>query len=130
MPKQPKRPCPGKGPRRGSCQNLISRSERCCPECVPYDKYAQKQYDKERGSSAERGYDYQWRLVRDLKLNEDPLCEMCIKEGITTKASMVHHILSIETHPHLRLAMDNLQSLCNEHHEQVEMGKRWGRSSK
>jgi 5-methylcytosine-specific restriction enzyme A len=130
MPSSPKRPCPGKGPRRSKCKNLISKSERCCQECLPHDTFLKKDYDKRRGSSADRGYDHQWRKVRQQKLNEDPLCEICLKEELTTLATTVHHIEAIDTHPHLRLTMSNLQSVCNEHHEEIEKDKRWGRKSK
>lgn len=128
MPRKPKRPCPGRGPRRTICRNLIDSNERCCPECAPYDKWLQKKYDQDRGNSAERGYDAAWRKVRELKLSQDPLCQMCLDEDNHIKsATMVHHIKPIETHPELRLDMDNLMSLCNRHHEEIEKCGRWGR---
>lgn len=126
MPKSPSRPCPGRGPRRANCSNLISGSQRCCVECLPYDKNSMKEYDRKRGSSAERGYDRRWRKVREIKLSIDPLCEVCLDQGLTTKATMVHHIKPIKTHPELRLVLTNLQSLCNEHHEELEKEGRWG----
>ena len=127
MPKKPQKPCPGRGPRRGNCRNLLKGSERCCLECEPYEKKFIKEYDKKRGSSGKRGYDWDWQKLRKWKLNRNPLCELCLKEGFVRGMDIVHHILSIETHPHLRLDKSNLQSLCNTCHERVHKDKRFGR---
>ena len=121
------RPCPGRGPRRGSCPNLI-RGHEVCPECQVYEKAAAKEYDQQRGSSRQRGYDTQWEKVRDFKASHDPLCEECLKQGYPDRAlDVVHHIKPIETHPELRLVMDNLMSLCTAHHEEIHKGERWGK---
>jgi len=128
MPQKPLRSCPGKGPRRSICKNLISSSARCCPECEPFDKQVRKRYDEQRGTSAERGYDYRWRKVREWKLAANPLCELCFEKGIVTPATMVHHIISIEERPDLRLVESNLQSCCNPCHEELEKEGRWNKN--
>lgn len=128
MPKSPGRPCPGKGPRRGKCPNLISGSQRCCPECLPHDKHYKRHYERSRGTSAERGYDRQWRKVRAIKLSLNPLCERCFKKDLIVEATMVHHIKPISKYPELRLVLDNLESMCNPCHEEEEKEGRWGGS--
>lgn len=57
----------------------------------------------------------------------DPLCEEHLKQGFDVAATMVHHVKAVETHPELRLVMENLMSLCNSCHEEKEKGGRWGR---
>ena len=127
MPKKPRRPCPGKGPRYRRCQNLIDGNEACCPECKPYEKKATKRYDQQRGNSGDRGYDAAWQKVREGKASRNPLCERCLRNGNIHALDVVHHIKPIETHPELRLVMDNLESLCTACHEEEHKGERWGR---
>jgi 5-methylcytosine-specific restriction protein A len=117
VPDRCSRPCPGRGPRRGRCPNLI-RAESLCPECRVYEKQDVKRYDTERGNSGERGYDARWQKVRDMKANRNPLCELCLPK-IERPMDMVHHIEPIETHPELRLVMDNLLSVCAACHERI-----------
>jgi 5-methylcytosine-specific restriction protein A len=126
MPYQTKRQCPGRGLRHGFCQNLIN-SEICCPECQRYEKAIAKEYDHRRGNSNERGYDATWQKLRRMKAARNPLCERHFAQGVYIPLDVVHHIKPIETHPELRLAMDNLMSLCNACHEEIHKGERWGR---
>lgn len=66
-----------------------------------------------------------WRKLRELKIAQQPLCEMCLKEGKTTIAEDVHHIESfMSTDDHMRrmaLAYDyeNLMSICKMHHQMI-----------
>ena len=64
------------------------------------------------GSSTKRGYDRQWRNVRERHLTDNPLCEDCMDRGITKAAEQVHHEITISDAPHLRLDRSNLRSLC------------------
>lgn len=63
--------------------------------------------------------------MRELKIAQQPLCEMCLKEGKTTIAEDVHHIESfMSTDDHMRrmaLAYDyeNLMSICKIHHQMI-----------
>lgn len=63
--------------------------------------------------------------MRELKIAQQPLCEMCLKEGKTTIAEDVHHIESfMSTDDHMRrmaLAYDyeNLMSICKMHHQMI-----------
>ena len=128
MPYSPHRACPGKGPRYRICPNLIRGAETCCSECKPYEKAKIRRYDKERGNSGRRGYDAQWQKLRNIKANQDPLCEICLLKGLVVPLDVVHHIKPIETHPELRLNMNNLQSLCTQHHEECHADDRFGRN--
>lgn len=82
------------------------------------DKHAiEKRSESEnRPNSYRRGYDKRWASVRRLKLSEQPLCEDCLGEGRTEPASEVHHKAKVSEQPELRLAVDNLMSLCKAHH--------------
>ena len=66
-----------------------------------------------------------WVKLRRRKIEECPLCEICLKRGKTTAATEVHHIVPIESAKDeavmRRLAYDysNLQSLCRECHHAV-----------
>ena len=60
----------------------------------------------------------------------DPLCEMCLRKGITRPATDVHHIQSFMSTKDMEarkvLAFDptNLMSLCDECHNEIHHGKR------
>ncbi len=66
-----------------------------------------------------------WRKLRALKIAEQPLCEMCLKEGKTTIAEDVHHIESFMSTDDkvLRIALaydyENLMSICKMHHQMI-----------
>ena len=57
----------------------------------------------------------QWRKVRSLKLQQNPTCEECERNGRLTPAQMVDHITPINKGGAM-LDMENLQSLCNACH--------------
>ena len=129
MPFKPARPCQGRGPRRGRCPNLIRGDETCCPECKPYEIQTQKrqtrQYDKARDQTPGRKFIHSttWRKIRESKLNRDPLCERCEKQGLTVPAVLVHHVDGDE----LNNDPSNHMSCCNSCHEIIHKGERWGR---
>lgn len=75
-------------------------------------KQARQDNDRYRLTADERGYDKQWRKVRAVKLQNDPLCEHCAKNNKITIATMVHHVMTINERPDLRLVLDNLESIC------------------
>lgn len=64
-----------------------------------------------RPTAAARGYDADWRRVRDNFLAEHPLCAVCLANGMTVAASDVDHVLAIRKGGE-RLNPANLQSLC------------------
>ena len=56
-----------------------------------------------------------WRKLRKVKLEQDPLCEECLKKGIHNPAKVADHIVSINQGG-AALDIANLQSLCNTCH--------------
>lgn len=96
-------------------------------------KYQTRKKDKSTNMyDAERRKIYmstRWRTLRDLKIKNDPLCEMCLEEGIVTPADDVHHIVSFmsvtDKYSRYYLAYDynNLKSLCKKHHQLVHNSK-------
>ena len=79
-------------------------------------QYAQrdKQYDKARGTAAERGYDKRWQRIRLMHLRHNPLCYDCNTKCQVTAANEVHHIIALAdggTHN-----TDNIMSLCKSCH--------------
>ena len=69
-----------------------------------------------RGSRQARGYDSDWRRLRDRWLAEHPLCAWCEREGRVELGRVVDHVVSIKRAPHLRLDEGNLQTMCVECH--------------
>ena len=70
----------------------------------------------ERPSAAKRGYDRQWRDLRELILADEPLCHDCQQKGIVTPAVDVHHVVKISDDPTMRLDRSNLMPLCKRCH--------------
>ena len=90
--------------------------------CKAHRTQANKQYDKQRGSSASRGYGARWRRLRKLVLNRDPMCKACSVKASTD----ADHI--IPKRDGGRDSMDNLQGLCHECHSSKTAREdgRWG----
>lgn len=121
------RPCPGFGPRFRSCPNIIRGSVRLCPECEVYATADNKKRDKKRDESADRKFLHSaaWRRIRLSKLGRDPLCERCLIVGRERAATLVHH----RDENQLNVREENLQSLCNNCHEEIHGPNRF-RSNK
>lgn len=72
----------------------------------------------------------EWRELRAAKLTANPLCEMCLAEGIVTATRCIHHKIPIESARNyedmraLAFRYDNLQSLCFAHHSEVHQAMR------
>ena len=56
-----------------------------------------------------------WRDLRNLKIEQSPLCEEFHRTGITTLAQVVDHIVPINPGG-AKLDIDNLQCLCKPYH--------------
>jgi len=69
-----------------------------------------------RPSAAKRGYGRRWRRLREMQLNREPLCRVCLEMGFETPATDVDHIVPIRDGG--RNSLENLQSLCHLHHSQ------------
>lgn len=81
--------------------------------------------DTRQGSAASRGYDAAWRKLRSVILAGEPLCRYCAEVGITTLACHVDHIEPLSKRPDLRLDPNNLQPLCEYHHNVVKAREEW-----
>jgi len=85
--------------------------------CTKHDKPKYRRARDTRGSSASRGYDYDWQQLRNSFIMHNPLCQHCKAEGKTTAAEDVDHVKPFKgkSDP-LRLDWSNLQSLCRKCH--------------
>jgi len=103
MPYKPKIPC-----HFPLCPELIEADERF------YTRHKQptSEYDKTRNSINSKVYNTTWRKLRRVKLNNNPLCEICLAKCKVVQAEEVDHIKPVSRYPELRLIYDNLQSLC------------------
>lgn len=66
----------------------------------------------------------EWKKLRLAKLQQDPLCELCLSKGIVTEAVDVHHIDSFTKYDgtkKLALAYNyaNLLALCKQCHQKL-----------
>lgn len=70
-----------------------------------------------------------WRKLREAKLQDSPLCEICLENGKVTPATEVHHRMEISQAGSYLEAMDiafdynNLQSLCTQCHQDLHAQK-------
>jgi len=105
MPSRAKRPCS-----RSGCPALVDKGF-----CDAHQQDApKKMYDRWRGSAASRGSSDGWPKAREIRLKTDYyLCQMCLRAGRVTPATMVDHIIPIAIDPSRRLDQTNLQSLCD-----------------
>ena len=100
MPSRPKKPC-----NAPNCPNLVEATERYCTK-------HKRQASKLRGSAHKQGYGSNWRKVRRMILNQEPLCRRCKAKGITVLAFMVHHIDGNNKNN----VRENLEPLCDSCH--------------
>jgi len=104
MPNKPNRPC-----RYPTCPRLTNDKSGYCE----YHRIlTSREYDRQRGNSTQRGYDYRWARIRRVFLNEHPLCQDCLDSypQVIREATEVHHIKALRdggTHN-----QDNLIALC------------------
>ena len=71
-----------------------------------------------------RGYGTAWTKLRKVILKRDNYeCQECKRQGGYSKATDVHHIKHLETHPELALYDDNLESLCAACHNRAHPEK-------
>jgi 5-methylcytosine-specific restriction endonuclease McrA len=88
------------------------------PPGVPvWDSERQRKaaHDQRRPSSQERGYDAQWRKLRDAFAAANPVCSV---PGCGRPTEDIDHVKSVRTHPELRLVWANLRALCHPHHSE------------
>ena len=76
-----------------------------------------------RPSSFKRGYGHRWQKIRHNHLASNPLCVECNKMNITKLATVVDHITPHKGNMTLFYDKDNLQSLCELHHNKRQPEK-------
>jgi 5-methylcytosine-specific restriction protein A len=108
MPTAARKPCSQPG-----CGELADG--RYCPGHTKINVVTvqRKQYDASRGSSAERGYDWEWRRHREWYLNRHSMCEA--SKGCDQPANEVHHIIRLSDGGD-KFDPANMQALCKSHH--------------
>jgi 5-methylcytosine-specific restriction protein A len=106
VPYKPKKACSYPG-----CPNLTDHGY-----CDIHRKKITRQYEQQRGTATERGYDYRWYRESRLYLRNNPLCAECLKENRVTPAEVVDHIKPHRGDLQLFWDVDNWQSLCVAHH--------------
>lgn len=99
---QPLRQCCHAG-----CRKLVRGAPRC-------QKHTQAKREQEGRRRHDPGFysRAKWRKLRDLKREEDPLCERCLAAGRVRPTEHVHHIKSRRDYPKLEYELTNLESLC------------------
>ena len=89
--------------------------------CAEHKKIYAKQWDTNRGTSVERGYDARWRKESKLYLAENPLCEDCLKRGELVTATLVHHIVDHKGNEELFWDRENnWRALCGWCHNRIK----------
>lgn len=98
---------------RPGCPGLVRNG--VCSACGPLRTSRDTAFDDRRGSSSERGYDVRWQRLRRMVLSAQPLCVECQRQGSTTLAVDVDHIIPIAQGGAV-LDETNLQPLCRSCH--------------
>lgn len=101
---------PSRAPTLCRCGRPVAHGERC--PCRPTPTRA----PDTRGSAASRGYDADWRRLRERHLADRPLCVACLEDEVVEVAVEVDHVVPVRRAPERRLDPSNLQSLCRRCH--------------
>lgn len=83
---------PGSACRRPGCAGIVR--DGVCSSCGPLRRAQQVEQDAQRGTAAQRGYGGRWQRVRAMFLRSHPLCVDCLRSGLTTAATDVHHLVA------------------------------------
>lgn len=103
MPKKPLKPCAITG-----CPNLCVGTY-----CDVHKKVSDKTYNRFNRDKLNKSFytSMEWRKLRRVHLDANPLCVECLKEGRHRVATIVDHIVPIKDGGK-PLDPSNLQSLC------------------
>ena len=113
MPISPKRTCNHPG-----CPNTSHKSY-CEQHHIELEQRRldnSRSYEQGRGTSTERGYNWQWRKERAVYLKANPLCVHCKAKGIVKPATELDHIIPHRGDKQLFDDKDNRQGLCKPCH--------------
>ena len=76
-------------------------------------------FDRARAPARAKIYDHKWRKFSKSYRLSNPLCVVCLKDGIITVASEVHHIIDIRDAPDRQFDSTNLVSICHSCHSKI-----------
>lgn len=69
-----------------------------------------------------------WKRLRQVKLEQNPVCECCLKRGRVADTEDIHHIISFvgvrneEERYRLAYDIDNLLAVCKQCHAAIHAG--------
>lgn len=116
MPIAAAKPCLHPG-----CGALVRDGSGRCPKHLEQkqqiDKKHQQQYDKQRGTSSQRGYGDRWKKARATYLRSHPLCVTCKAAGLLEPATVVDHKIPHKGDQELFWNQENWQVLCKPCHD-------------
>lgn len=115
MPHRPARPCSVPG-----CPNLVHKSG--VYRCSEHQKEYERRVDAERGTPSQRGYDANWRRIRERFLSDHSKCKLCMN-----KATVAHH--KIRRRKGGKDDPSNLMALCGSCHSRLhaQAGHNWNK---
>ena len=111
-----------------------------CPELVTGGRCERhrREYDQQRESTSDRGYDWAWQKLRKRFLRArcescgdrpsancrqcagtglaNAFCAECLNEGKLVLTTEVDHVIPHQQQPQLRLDIRDLQGCCGTHH--------------
>ena len=122
MPRKAKRPCAAPG-----CPKLTNGIY-CEDHAAQAEKerlQQQRQYNRyRRDPEVVKKYDGRYKKLRDLYIQQHPLCEACLKRGLLTPAEEVHHIVPVKWGG--KHSFENFMALCQSCHtkKDKEIGAR------
>lgn len=108
------------------CNKVIEYGMVRCKQCeTKYNEQKKSDYKYYDDNVRDKGtHDFYnspaWKKVKKaIKVRDNGLCIMCLKENKYTLSDMVHHIEPLKENNEKKLSYGNLISLCNRHHKQV-----------
>lgn len=118
MPTMIKRPCSQPG-----CPGIAMQGGRC----AQHRRVVVRQYDAQRGTPSERGYDADWRKIRSQVLAAQPYCGNRRAHRYPELATDVDHIVPLNKGG--TNDIENLQPLCHACHSRKTAvhDSGWGR---
>jgi 5-methylcytosine-specific restriction protein A len=95
--------------------------------CDEHKRRAKRERDRRAGGSRQRGYTAAWAEFSRSYRRLNPLCAQCLREGRTTAAEAVDHVVPLRETGRL-IDESNLESLCASCHGKKSNRERRARS--
>jgi len=99
------------------CHQLVNYTDTYCVKHERKEKVSDSyQYRKRKDGKYHTFYKTpRWEKLSQLQRIKQPVCEMCLEQGIIKQADVADHIIPIRDDWSKRYDTDNLQSLCIYH---------------